>query len=86
MSWNYFEACLEHELKWEGGYVDHPKDPGGATNHGITCKTLASFRVKQVSKAEVKALTKKEAGRTCRLCYWNKIREMSCRKGWILLP
>src|SRR3546814_2056448 len=20
----------------EGGYVDHPNDPGGATNHGVT--------------------------------------------------
>ncbi|MEX0307413.1 MAG: glycosyl hydrolase 108 family protein [Ruegeria sp.] len=46
MSRKNFNACLKHILKWEGGYVDHPKDPGGATNHGITHKTLASFRGK----------------------------------------
>ena len=28
----------------EGGYVDHPADPGGATNHGITRKVLARWR------------------------------------------
>lgn len=28
--------ALKHLLGNEGGYVDHPKDPGGATNYGIT--------------------------------------------------
>jgi len=27
-------------LKHEGGFVDHPKDPGGATNRGVTIGTL----------------------------------------------
>lgn len=26
-------------LKWEGGYVDDPADPGGATNKGVTLST-----------------------------------------------
>ena len=29
-------AILTGVLSIEGGYVDHPDDPGGATNHGIT--------------------------------------------------
>lgn len=29
-------AAIEHVLTVEGGYVDHPDDPGGATNFGIT--------------------------------------------------
>ena len=33
-----FEESLAHVLKHEGGYVDHPKDPGGATNLGCTKK------------------------------------------------
>ncbi len=74
MSSKNYDACMAHILKWEGGYVDHPKDPGGATNHGITHKTLAAFRGRPVTKADVKALTKKEAGRIYRFRYWNVIK------------
>lgn len=28
--------------KWEGGFVDNPHDPGGATKWGITIRTLIS--------------------------------------------
>jgi lysozyme family protein len=70
-----FARALEHVLKDEGGYVDHPKDPGGATNMGITLRTLADWRgVATLSKAEVKALTRDEAGRIYRKKYWDAIR------------
>jgi lysozyme family protein len=36
-----FDACLAFTLREEGGYVDDPADPGGATNMGIT---LATYR------------------------------------------
>ena len=41
MSAENFAACLAFTLKYEGGYVDHPSDPGGATNHGVTIATLS---------------------------------------------
>lgn len=31
-----FEQALTHVLRHEGGYVDHPSDPGGQTNFGVT--------------------------------------------------
>lgn len=31
-----YDHCLEMVLHHEGGYVDHPDDPGGETNMGIT--------------------------------------------------
>lgn len=31
-----FEDALEKLLKHEGGYIDHPDDPGGETNYGVT--------------------------------------------------
>lgn len=31
-----FDEAVTKVLKHEGGYVDHPSDPGGATNYGIT--------------------------------------------------
>lgn len=34
-----FQAALERVLQSEGGYVWHPKDPGGETNYGVTRRT-----------------------------------------------
>lgn len=35
-----FQAALKHLLKHEGGYVNHPSDPGGATNLGVSLRWL----------------------------------------------
>lgn len=37
-----FERAVAHILDNEGGYVDHPNDPGGATNYGISLRFLRS--------------------------------------------
>lgn len=58
----------------EGGYVDHPKDPGGATNLGITHKTLSAWRGRPVSKQDVRNLTKQEAQNIYKSEYWNQVR------------
>lgn len=58
----------------EGGYVDHPRDPGGATNMGITHKTLAAWRGVAVTKDDVRALTRAEALEIYRAQYWNTVR------------
>lgn len=75
-----FEMCLGEVLRHEGGYVDHKADPGGATNMGITHKTLARWR--QVSpwwdlpKSEVMSLKRAEAAQIYRALYWDL-----CRAG-----
>lgn len=70
-----FERCLGEILRHEGGYVDHPSDPGGATNMGITRKTLARWRKVSpwtgLPKAAVEALTRDEAALIYRAQYWN---------------
>ena len=52
-------------LRWEGGYVNHPADPGGATNKGVTQKVYDSWRkrqglatrdVRQLEEAEMHAI------------------------------
>lgn len=58
----------------EGGYVDHPKDPGGATNLGITHRTLGAWRGKKVSRQDVKNLKKPEAQAIYKSEYWNPVR------------
>jgi len=68
-----FAKAMPHVFSEEGGYVDHPKDPGGATNMGITLATLSAWEGGKVSKAEVKALTKSKATDIYRENYWNKV-------------
>lgn len=70
---NNFPACLALTLHYEGGYVDNPADPGGATNLGITRATLAQARGRAVSKAEVMSLSRAEAADIYRALYWNAI-------------
>ena len=38
-----FDECLAFTLRAEGGYVDDPADPGGATNMGVTLATLREW-------------------------------------------
>jgi hypothetical protein len=68
-----FTRCLETIFRHEGGYVDHPKDPGGATNMGITHKTLAQWRGAPVTREDVRNLTREEAGEIYRANYWNAL-------------
>jgi len=42
-----FAAALPFVLRWEGGLVDHPDDPGGRTNKGITQRVYDEWRTRQ---------------------------------------
>jgi lysozyme family protein len=68
-----FRRCLEHVLIHEGGYSDHPSDPGGATNMGITRAVLESWRGHPVTKADVRALTRDEAATIYAARYWAQV-------------
>ncbi len=68
-----FARALVLTLKFEGGYSDHPRDPGGATNLGITQKTLEYFRGRPVTKADVKSLHLDEAAKIYKQNYWNAV-------------
>ena len=65
-----FIQALQITLGWEKGYGDHSKDPGGATNFGITRKTLSDWREHKVTKYEVKNLKMPEAQRIYKEKYW----------------
>lgn len=69
-----FERALSLVLKHEGGYVDHPRDPGGATNKGITLATYRRYVNRSGTKADIKALTTHEAGIVYKKQYWDKVR------------
>lgn len=71
-----FDRALAHVLRFEGGYVDHPSDPGGATNRGITRRTLAGWRKVSpwwhVPKSEVMVLGQRETSAIYFANYWSK--------------
>jgi lysozyme family protein len=68
-----FERAQEIIREFEGKFVDHPDDPGGATNFGITRATLAEWRnVLDVSVADVKNLSYNEAKEIYKKNYWDK--------------
>jgi lysozyme family protein len=69
-----FDTCMAFVLAAEGGYVDDPRDPGGATNLGITLRVLSDWRHTAVTKQEVKDLTPEEAKAIYRARYWNTTR------------
>ena len=61
-----FSEIIEFTLRWEGGYVKHPRDPGGATNFGISQRRFRDLNIEE--------LTKEQAIEIYREHYWNKIR------------
>lgn len=65
-----FNAALAHVLLFEGAYSDHPLDPGGATNLGITQAVLQSYRGQPVSKDDVRTLARDEAAAIYAKNYW----------------
>jgi lysozyme family protein len=74
MAADSFERAFALTLKHEGGYVDHPRDPGGATNLGVTIGTLSNYLGRPASKAEVRALTPAAVKPIYRQRYWNAVR------------
>src|ERR1017187_6407498 len=68
-----FNRAIDYVLANEGGFVSNPNDSGGATNFGITIPILTSYRKKQVSYADIQALTQDEAKRIYELFFWDRL-------------
>lgn len=72
-----FDAALKVVLHHEGGYVDHPKDPGGRTNMGITQKVLDMANSPAIGMTglpnDVRALTYDDAAAIYHALYWNAV-------------
>ena len=52
-----FEVALKALLKHEGGFVNHPADPGGMTNLGVTKKVWEEFVGHAVDEQAMRNLT-----------------------------
>ena len=68
------DICIPRILKHEGGYVNHPNDPGGPTNKGITIATYRRYINQHGTIDDIKRLTTAEAVEVYRHQYWNKVK------------
>jgi lysozyme family protein len=69
-----FEECLKHVLEHEGKFVDHPADPGGATNLGCTKAVWEEWCGHPVDVQAIKDLTPEDVAPLYREKYWHKVR------------
>lgn len=75
MSAANFGKSLSMVLVHEGGYVNDPHDPGGATNKGVTQAVYDSWRKSHGKPVQsVRSLTAEELAGIYKLLYWDRIR------------
>jgi len=68
-----FNRAVTATLKYEGGYVNHPSDPGGATNLGVTIANFRRYVKPNGTIADLKALTVDQAKAVYRRQYWDAV-------------
>lgn len=65
-----FAEAIDNVLAHEGGFVDHPNDPGGATNWGISSRFLVGIG----DDRDVQNLTRADAIDLYRVHFWDRYR------------
>lgn len=50
------EKLLDHILRVEGGYVDHPDDPGGETKYGISKRSYPNVDIKNLTEQDARRI------------------------------
>ena len=62
---NAWQTAIDFVLKYEGGLVDNPSDPGGLTNFGISSRSYPSV--------DIRNLTREGAEEIYRRDYWDAV-------------
>ena len=65
-----FDKCMEMLLHHEGGFVNHPSDPSGMINMGVTEKTYDEFHGTDIDEEGVRSLTVEDVIPIYRKNYW----------------
>jgi hypothetical protein len=68
-----FEKSLELVLQHEGGYTNHPSDPGGRTNLGVTQRVWEDYVGHKVDEQTMRNLTKELVAPLYRKEYWDAV-------------
>ena len=72
-----YQACLDMILHHEGGYVNHPKDPGGETNLGVTKRVYEEWG----GTKDMKDLEVEDVAPIYRKNYWDRIKADDIASG-----
>jgi len=71
MAASSYDESLRRLLIHEGGYTNHPADPGGPTNFGVTLADYRKYVKPNATAADVRAMRVDEAKRIYRARYWD---------------
>jgi lysozyme family protein len=69
-----FDKCLALLLAHEGGFVNHPQDPGGMTNLGVTKRVWEEWTGHEVDEKQMRALTPELVAPLYKRKYWDACR------------
>ena len=70
-----FQKCLDIILHHEGGYVNHPEDPGGETNLGVTKKVYINWcEDKSITAKPMVDLVVEDVAPIYKKNYWDRIK------------
>jgi len=61
-----FEDAFRNVIGEEGGYVDHPSDPGGETKYGISKRSYPNVDIANLTLEQARAIYKRD--------YWDRLR------------
>lgn len=62
-----FEQAIEIILKHEGGYVNHPKDPGGETNFGIAKRSYPDLNIRTLTREDAVEIYRRDFWEKCKI-------------------
>lgn len=81
-----WELSLKYVLVSEGGYTNHPNDPGGPTNFGIIQTEYSKWLGRKATIADMKAMKRETAALIYLAKYWNSMRcsELSSGLDYLL--
>ena len=77
-----FDECLKLVLHHEGGYVNHPKDPGGETNMGVTKRVYEKWCMENnLEQKDMKDLEFDDVAPIYKKNYWDRVKADQLPEG-----
>lgn len=69
-----FARALTLVLRHEGGYVNHPADPGSHTNKGVTIATYRAYVNPKGTVSDLKKITDEQVAKVYKAQYWDAVK------------